>query len=375
MSSPRLEIDLDKIEHNASVLVRRLKAVGISVTGVTKAFSGAPEIAHAMLRGGVTSLGDSRIENIELMRRSGIQAQMTLIRSPMMSQVRRVVASADSSLNTEIDVVSALSIAAVKARKTHGVMLMVELGDLREGIMVGDVERAVVAVRKLPNITFMGLGSNLACRNGVSPDNRNMAELSALANRFTESNGSNPPMVSGGNSSNLDWVFRCDNVGRVNNLRLGEAILMGREALYRKPVRGLHTDAISLIAEVIESKSKPSRSWGTLAQSAFNSTSVDRSFPPHHSDINQAILALGRQDTDPDGLLPSDGLDVLGASSDHLVLNAGVKRLPIGSNVAFQLNYSAFLRAMTSPHVAKTFIGRGAAVLPDHEVSTWPHAA
>jgi len=375
MSAPGLEINLDKIEHNVSVLVRRLNVGGISVTGVTKAFAGAPQIARAMLRGGVRSLGDSRIENIELMKQSGIRAQMMLIRSPMMSQADRVVASADISLNTEIEVVSALSTAAVKARKTHSVLLMVELGDLREGIMIRDVERTVLAVRRLPNIALMGLGSNLACRNGVSPDNRNMAELSALANRFAVSNGSNSPIVSGGNSSNLDWVFRCGSLGRINNLRLGEAILMGREALYRKPIRGLHTDAISLTAEVIESKSKPSKPWGALAQSAFNNASKNESYPPDHGDINQAILAMGRQDTDPDGLLPTAGLAVLGASSDHLVMNAGDTRLAVGSNVSFQLNYSAFLRAMTSPHVAKTFTGEGADALTDREVHPLPHAA
>ncbi len=375
MSAPGLEIDLDKIEHNASVLVRRLNVGGISVTGVTKAFSGAPQIARAMLRGGVTSLGDSRVENIELMRQSGIRTQMMLIRSPMMSQAGRVVASADISLNTEIDVVSALSVEAVKARKTHGVLLMVELGDLREGIMTDDVEKTVLAVRQLPNITFMGLGSNLACRNGVSPDNRNMAELSALANRFAASSSSNQPIISGGNSSNLNWVFRCGSFGRINNLRLGEAILMGREALNRKPIQGLHTDAISLIAEVIESKSKPSKPWGTLAQSAFDNAPKNGSYPPDHGNINQAILAIGRQDTDPDGLLPPVGFDVLGASSDHLVLNAGHKQLSVGSNVSFQLNYSAFLRAMTSPHVAKTFNGEGADAPANCEVRPLPHAA
>lgn len=371
MSAPRLEVDLDKIAHNAKTLVTRLKSGGVSVTGVTKSFLGAPQIVRAMLRGGVTSLGDSRIENIEFMKQSGIDAQMILIRSPMMSQVDRVVASADISLNTEIDVLAALSVAAVKARKNHDVVLMVELGDLREGIMPDDVERAVRAVRKLPNITFIGLGANLACRNGVSPNNRNMAKLSVLANRFVPSDNLNAPIVSGGNSSNLDWVFKCGNLGRVNNLRLGEAILFGREALYRKPIKGLHNDAISLVAEVIESKVKPSKPWGTLAQSVFNDApaSLDQ------GNINQAILAIGRQDTDPNGLLPPAGIEVLDASSDHLVLNAGENKLPVGSSVSFQLNYSAFLRAMTSPCVAKTYIGHDAAAMPHTEAQTLPQAA
>lgn len=371
MSAPRLQIDLEKIFHNAATLVARLKTKGISVAGVTKAFLGAPPIARAMLRGGVASLGDSRIENIETMRRSGITAQMMLIRSPMLSQCDRVVASADISFNTELEVLAGLSAAAVKARKTHGVLLMIELGDLREGLMPRDVESTVQTVCNLPNIKFMGLGANLACRNGVSPDNRNMAELSALAARIAHSDRSHTPIISGGNSSNLDWVFKGGDVGRINNLRLGEAILLGREALNRQPVHGLFTDAFSLVAEVIESKIKPSKPWGTIAQSAFD----DAKSLSDRGDIDQAIVAIGRQDTDPDGLDPPAGIEILSASSDHLVLSAKDRRLVVGSEVSFQLNYSALLRVMTSPHVAKSFVDNSVVTLPRPQAQALPDAA
>ncbi len=371
MSAPRLHINLDKIYHNASTLVARLLTKGVSVTGVTKAFLGTPQIARAMLRAGITCLGDSRIENIERMRQSGIEAQMILIRSPMLSQTERVVASADVSFNTELEVMAALSMAAVKARKNHGVLLMIELGDLREGVMPHDVERTVKKICELPNITFMGVGANLACRNGVSPDNRNMAQLSALADSTARICGFCPPIVSGGNSSNLDWVFAGDDIGLVNNLRLGEAILLGREALNRQRVPGLFIDAISLVAEVIERKTKPSKPWGTVAQSAFDGASASGS----QGNINQAILAIGRQDIDPDGLDPPVGVQVLDASSDHLVLNAGDRKLVVGSEVSFQLNYSALLRAMTSPHIIKTFVKNGAVAGPCPAAQILPDAA
>ena len=153
MSAPRLEIDLDKIEHNARVLVERLGAAGISVTGVTKATLGSPEIAGALLRAGVCTLGDSRIENIEAMRRARVPASMSLIRSPMVSQAERVVAHADVSFNTELDVISGLSSAAQKTGKTHGIVLMVELGDLREGILPGDLESTVREVLRFATST------------------------------------------------------------------------------------------------------------------------------------------------------------------------------------------------------------------------------
>ena len=349
MSAPRLEIDLDKIRHNARTLVARLAGRGISVTGVTKATLGSPAVAGALLSAGVTVLGDSRIENIEAMRNARVPASMTLLRSPMLSQAARVVAHADVSFNTEIDVIRALSSAARATGRRHGVVLMVELGDLREGIMPGDLERAARDTLGLPNIALRGIGANLACRSGVSPDARNMSELSALADSLDATLGRRVGIVSGGNSANLDWALGTADTGRINNLRLGESILLGREPLRRRPIDGLHCDAISLVAEVIESSTKPSRPWGTLAETAFGAPppSADR------GDGSQVIFALGRQDTDPEGLHAPPGIAILGASSDHLVADSGHGRLSVGAETRFQLDYSALLRAMTSPFVAK----------------------
>lgn len=370
MTAPRLEIDIEKIHHNARTLVDRLAPRGISVTGVTKAALGAPQIAAALIRAGVSGLGDSRISNIATMRRAHIAAPMTLIRSPMLSQVEQVVAQADISFNTELEIVQGLSKAAQAAQCTHGIVLMVELGDLREGIMPGDLEPFVQAVLELPGIALRGIGTNLACRSGVTPDARNMAELSTLADsidakfghrlasRPGSSAGSGLEIVSGGNSANLEWALSGANTGRVNDLRLGEAILLGCEPLHRQPIDGLYTDAFTLIAEVIETKDKPSKPWGDIGQTAFGEMSppaADRIVDPDAEPdrTTQTILALGRQDADPDGLLPPAGMDILGASSDHLIVDAGSLPMSVGTEIQFQLNYSALVRAMTSPFVSQ----------------------
>jgi ornithine racemase len=347
VTAPRLEVDLDKIEHNARTLVERLAKRGISVTGVTKAALGSQDIARTFLRAGVNGIGDSRIENIESMRRAGVAATMTLIRSPMLSQTERVVAAADVSFNTEICVVKSLSNAAQRTGQSHGVVLMVELGDLREGIMPGDLKDAVRQTLVLPNIRLMGIGTNLACRSGVSPDSNNMAELSSLASSIEATNGIPIDVVSGGNSANLNWALGGADVGRVNNLRLGESILLGREPLYRQPIDGLFTDAITLVAEVIESKIKPSLPRGEIGQTAFGESGghVDRGL------ICQSILAVGIQDTDPAGLTPPLGMQIVGASSDHLILESETGRLSVGAEVALQPDYGALLRSMTSPFV------------------------
>jgi predicted amino acid racemase len=161
-------------------------------------------------------------------------------------------------------------------------------------------------------------------------------------------------VVSGGNSGNLQWALSGADIGRINDLRLGESLLLGRETLHRQPIDGLHTDAITLIAEVIESKVKPSQPWGEIAQTAFGEkpSATDR------GDISQTILAIGRQDTDPDGLFPPLGIEILGASSDHLIVDSGRHSPSIGAEIMFQLNYSALVRAMSSPFVAKVIVSQ-----------------
>jgi predicted amino acid racemase len=350
VTAPRLEIRLDRILHNAKTLVDRLALRGISVTGVTKAAPGLPEIARVLLSAGVTSIGDSRIENIETMRRAGLACEFTLIRSPMISQANCVVSSADISHNTEMEVIERLSICAQGQGRVHGVLLMVELGDLREGILPAQLPSFVERILRLPNIAFRGIGTNLACQSGVSPDRANMGALSSLADSLEATFGVALQTVSGGNSANLGWALGASDIGRVTELRLGEAILLGRDPLRRDPIPGLHTNAFTLVAEVIERKRKPSKPWGELGQAAFGPTAarMDRGI------ISQAILALGRQDVDPDGLQAPDGMEILGGSSDHLILDAGPHSPAIGSEVTFQLNYSALLRAMTSPFVARS---------------------
>lgn len=364
MGAPRLEIHLDKIYHNANELVARLALRGISVTGVTKAALGSIEIANTMLQAGVTSLGDSRIENIKAMVLAGnnglIKEALTmLIRSPMLSQAAEVVRYADISCNTEIEVIKKLSVEAHKQGRMHQVILMVELGDLREGILPEDLLGTVSVVLDLPNIRLKGIGTNLACRSGVSPDATNMAMLSELASHIESAFDLTLELVSGGNSANIQWALNDaqGSAGRINNLRLGEAIFLGCETLHRQPIEGLYSDAITLVAEVIESKLKPSEPTGVIAQSAFGETTpvIARGM------VRQAILAIGIQDVDASGLQAPAGIRILGASSDHLVLEAVDGDLRVGDEVIFALNYSALVRAMTSPFVSKHFTQRQAA--------------
>lgn len=350
MSGLRLEIDLNKIGYNARELIQRAACRNISITAVTKAMHGAPDLGRVLCDAGAHGLGDSRIENIERMRDAGIDAPMLLLRSPMPSQIDRVVRAGVMSANTETQVLTALADAARTCGRVHDVMLMVELGDLREGVMPEQLNETVRHVLSLPHLRLRGIGTNLACRNGIEPSNDNMGELSAIVQSLETELGIEIEIVSGGNSANLDWALGPTRTGRINNLRLGEAILLGREPLRRRPITGLHTDAITLVAEVIESQRKPTKPWGRPSQNSFGET-------PEIEDrgaIWQTILAVGRQDTDTGDLRGPDGVDILAASSDHLVTETQ-DRMDPGRELGFEPGYSALLRSMTSPFVTKKF--------------------
>ena len=350
-SMPRIEISLFQIQENAKKLSALYIKKGISLMGVTKAVLGDPFIAEAMIRGGVKFIADSRIENIQKMKSAGILTRFVLLRTPL-SKAESIVKNADISLNTEIKTLKNLSHHAKGQNKIHEVIIMVELGDLREGILPCDLPEVIKETLSLPNIKIIGIGCNLACYGGIKPDSKNMRELSELVGLLEKELNIDLEIISGGNSANYEWYKTDQDVGRINNLRLGESILLGCETLSRKAIPGLHTGAFELIAEVIESKKKSSIPIGETCQDAFGNV-------PRFQDrgIHQRVLiALGRQDIPLCSLKFNKHLEILGSSSDHTILDRGNYNLQVGDEVRFNLNYSGLLASMTSPFIRKQFL-------------------
>jgi predicted amino acid racemase len=352
MPPPQLTIDLDKIEHNARAIVGLCREHGIDVTGVTKGVCGHPEIARAMLRGGVSSLGDSRLENIHRLKRAGIDASCMLLRMPPLSGAANVVASADVSLNSELSVLAALSEVADRLGMVHDVIIMVDLGDLREGVMPDELVAFFTAARLLPGIRLAGLGTNLACFAGVVPTEDNMNRLVALAHDVETTLGMSLETISGINSSGLELIAAGRMPEQVNHARIGEAILLGRETIHRKPWPGTFQDAFILHAEVLERKTKPSHPIGERGEDAFGE------LPTFEDQGNRvrALLNVGREDTRIRGLAPLDaGITILGGSSGYLVVDVtdASRAIDVGAELSFCLNYGALLAAMTSTYVKK----------------------
>ena len=347
MTAPRVEMDLSKIRHNAQTVVGRIKARGIGITGVTKAVCGHPAIAQAMLDGGVVGLAEARLKNVKRLRKAGMTCPITLIRTPMLSQVDQVVQFCEASYNTEIVVIAGLAVAAIRKNTVHDIILMVEMGDLREGILPENLSTVARQVMKMPGVALKGIGANFACQSGIAPSNTKMAALSALATETEGQCGLFLQTVSGGNSANLPWAFGEQSTGRVSDLRLGEAILLGVDPVTGDQIGGMHQDAFTLVAEVIEMDAKPVPPPVNFVDPAL----ARRRLVSKGDDTTRVILAIGHQDTDITGLSMPVGNTLIGATSDHLIIGTNRSTLQVGGEMRFQVNYSALMQAMAAPDI------------------------
>jgi predicted amino acid racemase len=350
---PTLFVDLDKVRDNA----RRVGAAlgRVDVVGVTKVSCGSPEVGAALLEGGAVALGESRLENAERLRDAGITAPLWLLRAPPPGLADATVRLCDLSLQSELETVAALDTAGRRQGRRHGIVAMVELGDLREGLMPAELPAFVAAVGRLANVALAGVGVNLTCYGAVVPDLDNLGRLAELAASVERQTGRALLHVSGGNSGSLGLALSGRLPAAVTSLRIGESILLGVDTLTREPLPlELHLDAFTVAAPVIECMEKPSLPCGTSAQDAFG----NRPLFTDRGVRRRAICALGRQDAPPDGLRPLDPrIEVLGASSDHLILDVhDLDRPPaLGDPVSFVPTYAATLQLFTSPYVHKVF--------------------
>src|SRR5699024_246270 len=268
-------------------------------------------------------LADSRVENLKKMKYYKIPK--ILLRIPMLSEVEDVVEYSDISLNSEMKVIEALSNVAVKKNKVHNIVLMVDLGDLREGYFEEDsLYKAIESVLKFSGVNLIGLGTNLSCYGGVIPEKENLNRLANIAENIEKKFKIKLDIISGGNSSSLHLLYDNSMPDRINNLRLGESLVLGRETAFGKKIDGTYGDVFKLVVEAIERKEKPSRPIGKIGMDAFGKTTTfnDKGIR------KRMICAIGRQDVELSDINPVDeDIIILGGSSDHLLLDITNSRI------------------------------------------------
>lgn len=349
---PKIHINLHKIQRNAKTIVDIAEQSGIKVIGVTKATGGDPKVGQAMIDGGVAGLADSRISNIKRLKSHLPNTPCMLLRSPMLSEISDVIRFADSSINTELAVLQVLASEARKKCKIHDIILMAELGELREGIIDGEFQEIISGVQNEKSLQLKGIAMNLTCFSGVIPTERKLNDFLKLVDQLETNFDVNFEIVSGGNTANIPRLIHHPHTSRINQLRVGEGILLGRETIHRTAIKHTFQDAFILEAELIEVKKKPSVPDGTLTENAFGEKVLfeDKGL------MIRGIAAIGMQDVIIDDLIPYDStVSILGGSSDHLILELPNEAYTVGDTVRFIPKYGALVHLFTSPYVSKTY--------------------
>jgi len=350
-----LDIYLNKITSNARHVVNLCESRNIEVLGVTKGFSANPWIVAAMIKGGIKGLADSRLENVASLRSLGYSEPVTLLRIPCLSDAEHVVKLTDYSLNSEQVVIEALSKAAQSQGKIHNIIMMIDVGDRREGILPEDTLQTVKKIRMLEGVRLMGIGTNMGCYGGILPTLDNLHMLLDIKEEIENSLDMPVEIVSGGGTSSLKLVGDGSIPEGINQLRIGEGILLGTDTTHNSVIEQLAQDTFILRSEIVELKEKSSVPVGIAGLDAFGNQ-------PHFEDMGirrRAIISLGRQDVNSDGIIPTDpAMTILGASSDHMLIDVtdSQQRLKVGDTISFRLNYQGLLHLSNSRYVAKNYI-------------------
>ena len=359
---PKLVINLKKLEDNLNACATITKDHGkCSLMIVTKGLCADHEMVKMVAENPkVDFVADSRVKNIEtyadMVRKAG--KKTVLLRIPMHAEVADVVKHVDLSFNSELSTIRLLNKEAEKAGIVHNILLMIDMGDLREGIFFRNKEliyEAVEEILKMKNINLYGIGVNLTCYGAIIPKYENLSQLVGIGRELEEKYGIKLEMISGGNSSSIYLIDKGELPEGINNLRLGESFLLGNDTAYGTKIPGTVSDGLILQAQIVELKEKPSLPIGEVGVDAFGEK-------PYYEDrgmMKRAIIAIGKQDTDLGSMTPVDKqIEIMGGSSDHIILDVTKcdKEYAVGDIVEFELGYGGMLKTSTSPYVEREYI-------------------
>lgn len=360
---PQLVVDLKKLNENCQQVVAACSQIGVSVTAVIKGCNGLMPIVDAMAATGIHSFGSSRLSHLTAIAKRHPDMERWLLRIPMLSEIDEVVTWATVSLQSEVHTLAAANRTAEETGVVHRVVLMLDLGDLREGVWGTEslVAMARFVEHECNNLHLLGIGTNLGCYGAIRPNRENMNQLASAAEAVNQAIGRPLEIVSGGATSTYPMVLSNTLPQGVNHLRIGEGILLSKDLkVYfgmAKALETMATDTFVLRAQVVEIQRKPSHPVGEIFVDAFGNR-------PEYTDIGmriRAIVAVGKQDFgDHTKLIATvPGMEIVGSSSDHLIVDItdceGVASFAVGDVFTFELYYPAMLYLSIDRDVVKVY--------------------
>lgn len=354
-----ITLNKKKLQHNFNFLDKLFKEKNIEWGIVSKILCGNKKFIQELLDLGVKEIHDSRISNLKVVKELDSSIQTVYIKPPPKRSIKAIVHYADVSLNTEIDTIRLLSVEAKKANKIHKVIIMIEMGDLREGVMGVDLLEFYGEIFNLPNIEVVGIGTNLNCLYGVMPSQDKLIQLSLYEQLIEAKFDRKIPYVSGGTSVTIPLLIKNLRPTGVNHFRVGEALYFGNDLFTNKTIVGMKDDVFKLQAEIIELTEKPVSPSGEFGENP----SGDIFENPGEKDLGKtslrAILDVGLLDVSPEYLIPDNkDLRIDEASSDMLIVDCGKskKKYKVGDLMNFKLKYMGALRLFSSDYIEKKIV-------------------
>jgi ornithine racemase len=344
-----------KLQHNFQFLDQLFIKNNMEWGVVTKVLCGSPIYLKEIIDLGVRELMDSRISNLKAIKKIDPGIRTYYIKPVPRRSIPSLVKYADVSLETDLESLKLISEEAQKQNKVHQVIIMVEMGDLREGVLGANLLHFYEQVFELPNIEIVGLGTNLNCLYGVMPSHDKLIQLSLYKQIIELKFNRKIKWLSGGTSVTIPLVYKKQIPQGVNHFRVGETLYFGVNLFTGKTIKGMRDDVISFKSEIIELYEKPIVPEGTLAENPSGET-----FEINPEDYGKkswrALLDVGLLDINPEYLIPVDKtIEIAGASSDMLVIDLGKnpKKYKVGDFMKFKLKYMGALGLFNSNYITK----------------------
>ncbi|MCO5259757.1 MAG: alanine/ornithine racemase family PLP-dependent enzyme [Crocinitomicaceae bacterium] len=344
-----------KLKENYQYLDNLFNAGNIEWGIVSKVFCGSRLYLKEIIGLGIRQICDSRITNLKIIKSIDPSIETVFIKPAAKRYISSVVKYADASFNTEYETIKMLSDEAVRQDKLHKIIIMIELGELREGVMREDFVDFYAKVFKLPNIEVAGIGTNLTCMYGVLPNQDKLVQLCLYEQLIEAKFNKTISYISGGTSVTIPLIAKGLLPKGVNHFRVGESLFLGTDVYNNQPNPNLHQDVFKLYAEIIELREKPMIPDGNLGH---NLTGDELSFEDEQSNDTsyRAIIDIGLLDVEANHIFPtSKNIKIVGSSSDMMVVDLGedYKHYKVGSLIEFNLNYMGILRVMNCDYVDK----------------------
>jgi len=356
-----LQIHTDQIIGNIKKLNEFLKPRGIEWTLVTKIMNGYKPALEKILRDPsidqLHSIGDSRISNLKVIKEVRPDIVTIYIKPPAINQAKNVIRYADISLNSSFETIKELNLQAEKQGKIHKVIIMIEMGELREGVVRDNILNFYEKIFQMANISVIGIGTNLGCMYGVEPTFDKLIQVSLYKQLIEKSFGVKLELISSGSSITLPLVTMNKIPKGVTHFRIGEAAFLGVSPYDGKKFRNLSTNAFDFSAEIVEVEKKEVVPDGNIGEGAVGVTAEYESIK--YNESYRAIVDFGELDVDHTHLMLKDKtINFVGTTSDMTVYDVGQKKSKynVGQQLHFSPGYMAIARLTNSKYMTKTIL-------------------